>query len=106
MKKFNVPEELGTKFTNPQILSVSNGYEICDISKDERTYADGSSCCACDPECGCHEDCHTPWWRRALCGSQCECDDKCHCDNYRCDCDDKCRCDDYEQCQHCRCVSY
>lgn len=96
MKKFNVSEELGTKFTNPQILSVNNGNASCGFKEGERSHVDGSACCAADCNRDNSSDCHTPWWQRVLCD----------CVKYEDPCPGYCKCDaecsEY-QCEECIC---
>lgn len=75
MKKSILPEELGTQFTNPQILSIKTDVKTCSPSESERTYY--------------HEPCpNCPTIDACSCETTCGCDDKCNCNPYcRCDSD-------------------
>jgi len=52
MKKAKLPEELGTEFSIPQIVSISKQAESLNLP-EERTFCD----CFFN-DCGCHEHCN------------------------------------------------
>jgi hypothetical protein len=97
MKKFQLPEELGTEFSDPQIIAASKNGKSHDLTREERTFGGDFCDCYHDDPCIRYKECDTN------CPCQkydCLCVDNCKCEPY-CTCNDKCNHDD---CDHCYCV--